>query len=92
MMTASPAIPLVEAAMRLSLSWSRTWRLMLAGELRGEKRGGTRWYVRVEDVDRLLRAKHEEPADTQGQLSRRSERNAAKRDASIPRPTPPGDH
>ncbi len=54
-MPESQAIPLVEAAQRLSLSWSRAWRLMLSGELRGQKRGGTRWYVQVQDVDRLLR-------------------------------------
>lgn len=61
-MTESPAIPLVEAAQRLSLSWSRTWRLMLSGELHGQKRGGTRWYVRVEDVDRLLRERQRDEA------------------------------
>lgn len=45
-------IPLAEAAQRLGVSWGRAWRLLLTGELAGEKRSG-RWWVRLSDVDRV---------------------------------------
>ena len=41
---------LPDAARRLSLSWGRTWNLLLRGELDGAKEGG-RWYVTAASVD-----------------------------------------
>lgn len=48
------AIGLAEAAVRLQVPYQTAHRLLLLGELRGEKRHG-RWFVRIEDVDRLVR-------------------------------------
>lgn len=45
-------IGLAEAAHRLRLPYQNAHRLLLLGELSGEKRAG-RWYVQVADVRRL---------------------------------------
>ena len=37
-------VPLVDAARRLRLSWHRTWRLALVGELAARQVGG-KWFV-----------------------------------------------
>ncbi len=47
-------ISLTEAAKRLSMSWERTWRALLSGNLEGEKRRG-RWYVTIRSVRRFER-------------------------------------
>ncbi len=47
-------IPLVVACLRLGVSWDKAWRLMLTGELRGEKVSG-RWYIDPRSVDECLR-------------------------------------
>ena len=47
-------IGLAEAAQRLGLPYQNCHRLLLTGELRGEKREG-RWYVRLDDVERVAR-------------------------------------
>jgi len=47
-------IGLAEAAHRLGIAYQDAHRLLLTGRLRGEKRG-SRWYVRVADVDAMLR-------------------------------------
>ncbi len=46
-------IPLTDGAQRLSMSWERAWRALLAGRLEGEKRCG-RWYVSTVSVERLV--------------------------------------
>ena len=46
-------IGLAEAAQRLGLPYQNCHRLLLTGQLRGEKRDG-RWYVRTDDVEQLL--------------------------------------
>ena len=51
--TTAVEIPLADAAMRLGVSWSAAWRLLLTGKLQGRKEGG-RWIV---DADSLERAK-----------------------------------
>jgi len=48
-------IGLAEAAQRLKLPYQDAHRLLLTGALRGEKRKG-RWFVRRDDVDRLVRS------------------------------------
>ncbi len=45
-------IGLAEAAQKLRLPYQNCHRLLLTGELRGEKREG-RWYVAWTDVERL---------------------------------------
>lgn len=45
-------IPLSDAAQRLSMSWERAWRALLAGRLKGKKRNG-RWQVSTASVERL---------------------------------------
>lgn len=45
-------IGLAEAAQRLGLPYQSAHRLVLLGELGGEKRAG-RWFVRLADVRRL---------------------------------------
>ena len=42
-------IPLSKAEKRLSMSWKRAWRALLAGRLQGERRDGRR-YVTVASV------------------------------------------
>ncbi len=56
-------IGLAEAGVRLRLPYQNVHRLLLIGELRGEK-VGSRWRVRVEDVDRLAheQSQEEQPA------------------------------
>ena len=51
-------IGLAEAAQRLGLPYQNCHRLLLTGELRGEKREG-RWYVLVQDVERIARQRLE---------------------------------
>jgi hypothetical protein len=58
-MSMDDLIALPAAAQRLGMSWSRTWRRVLTGELEGEQRDG-RWYVRREAVEREL-AEREAP-------------------------------
>jgi len=43
-MAETELIPLVAAARRLGLSWSRAWRLALTGELKAHQ-VGRYWYV-----------------------------------------------
>jgi hypothetical protein len=64
MATPTRQIPLTTAAMRLGKSWERTWRMVLNGELVGEKQNG-RWLVSEESVERLAVAsgKSRKPAD-----------------------------
>lgn len=45
-------IGLAEAAVRLGIPYQDAHRLLLTGKLTGEKRG-SRWFVRISDVDRL---------------------------------------
>jgi hypothetical protein len=47
-------IGLAMAAAKLKIPYQDAHRLLLVGRLTGEKRGG-RWFVRVADVERLLR-------------------------------------
>ena len=56
-------IGLAEAGVRLRLPYQNVHRLLLIGELRGEK-VESRWRVRVEDVDRLAheQSQEEQPA------------------------------
>lgn len=60
-------VPLVDAALRLGVSWDRAWRLLLTGRLEGRK-DGRRWVVSAESVERLRKALHE----GQGQLATRA--------------------
>jgi hypothetical protein len=53
-------IGLAEAAQRLGLPYQDAHRLVLTGDLHGEKRG-SRWYVPVVDVTRLARERRIEP-------------------------------
>ena len=50
------SIPLAEVAHRLGQSWEKTWRQVLNGTLRGEKRGG-RWIVEAKSVEDLVQRK-----------------------------------
>ena len=52
---------LAEAGVRLRLPYQSVHRLLLIGKIRGEKIG-SRWAVRVEDVDRLLRERQRDEA------------------------------
>jgi len=54
-MTEQREIALSDAAQRLGISWERTWRLLLTGRLRGEKRNG-RWFVSATSVELLRTA------------------------------------
>ena len=47
-------IGLAEAAQKLGLPYQNCHRLLLMGQLRGEKRAG-RWFVLVHDVERIVR-------------------------------------
>ena len=47
-------IGLAEAAQKLGLPYRNCHRLLLTGQLRGEKRDG-RWYVHMDDVERLAK-------------------------------------
>ncbi len=49
-MTEQRPIPMAEAAIRLKLSWSQTWNLLLKGDLIGEKKGG-RWHLTTKSVE-----------------------------------------
>ncbi len=51
-MRSNEEIDLVTAAQRLRLSWHTTHRLVLQGQLRGERRNG-HWFVVEADVERL---------------------------------------
>jgi len=51
-------IGLAEAAQKLGLPYQNCHRLLLTGQLRGEKREG-RWYVLVQDVERIARQRLE---------------------------------
>ena len=51
-------IGLAEAAQKLGLPYQNCHRLLLTGQLRGEKREG-RWYVLVQDVERIVRQRLE---------------------------------
>jgi hypothetical protein len=53
-MRSDELIGLAVAAARLKIPYQDAHRLVLIGRLAGEKRGG-RWYVRVADVERILR-------------------------------------
>ncbi len=48
-------IGLAEAAVELGLPYQDTHRLLLTGKIGGEKRG-SRWFVRIADVERLKKA------------------------------------
>lgn len=48
-------IGLAEAAAKLSVPYQDAHRLLLTGKLAGEKRG-SRWFVRLADVERLKSA------------------------------------
>lgn len=54
-MTQNPnkSIPLPVTAHRLRVSWAQAWRLLLSGELKGEKRG-CRWFVFEESLEELM--------------------------------------
>ena len=54
MANAGRMIGLAEAAQKLGLPYQNCHRLLLTGQLRGEKRAG-RWYVLVHDVERIAR-------------------------------------
>ena len=51
-------VDLVEAAARLRVPWHKAHRLVLTGELRGERREG-RWKVDAADLERLVRERAE---------------------------------
>ena len=51
-------IGLAEAAQKLGLPYQNCHRLLLTGQLRGEKREG-RWYVLLRDVERVARQRLE---------------------------------
>jgi hypothetical protein len=51
-------IGLAEAAAKLGVPYQDAHRLLLTGRLTGEKRGG-RWYVRLVDVERILRERNQ---------------------------------
>ena len=57
-MLTTELVPLSEAAQSLRLSWGQAWRLLLRGELEGEKRAG-KWFVSSADVERLRRDSHD---------------------------------
>ena len=46
-------VDLVEAAARLRVPWHKAHRLVLTGQLRGERREG-RWKVDAADLERLM--------------------------------------
>lgn len=48
-------IGLAEAAMNLGIPYQDAHRLLLTGKIAGEKRG-SRWFVRLADVELLKRA------------------------------------
>ena len=52
---AEQEIGLAEAAARLRIPYQDAHRMLLIGKLPGAKRGG-RWYVRLRDVQRLVRS------------------------------------
>ena len=54
-------IGLAEAALHLGIPYQNAHRLLLTGQLRGEKRG-SRWYVQLIDVQRLVRAAKQQSA------------------------------
>ena len=58
-------IGLAEAAAQLRLPYQNAHRLVLTGQLTGEKRG-SRWYVRLVDVQRLVRASEVSPRSSSG--------------------------
>ena len=49
-------VTLVDAAARLRMSYHATWRLILVGDVRAERRGG-RWLLDATDVERLRRSR-----------------------------------
>jgi hypothetical protein len=51
-MDSKKLMPLADAAHELGCSWARAWRLMLAGDLQGVRRGRN-WLVNAESVTRL---------------------------------------
>ena len=51
-MAEATMIPLPDAAYRLALTWSQAYGMVLSRKLAAEKRGN-RWYVAVEDVERV---------------------------------------
>ncbi len=54
---------LAEAGVRLRLPYQSVHRLLLIGKIRGEKIG-SRWAIRVEDVERLVRDREQGNAIT----------------------------
>ena len=74
-------VTLPMAAFRLELSYMQVYRMVLAGKLRGERRG-SRWYVRSDDVERLKRCERDPNRETSGR------RNQASPAGSIPAPSP----
>lgn len=56
MSDATGEMPLSLAAQTLGISWARAWRLVLSGELKGERREG-RWWVRRASVQAYVAAK-----------------------------------
>ena len=56
-------ITLVEAAARLGISYNRMLRLVLIGDVAGERRDG-RWFADASDVERRENARVTEAAPT----------------------------
>lgn len=54
-MATNKTIDLVGAAARLKRDYHTVWRLVLRGELHGERQPNGRWLVSVADVERLAR-------------------------------------
>ena len=52
-MNGETELPLVEAAMKLSLSYGQAWRMLLTGRLDGRKVRG-RWVVSSESLEQAL--------------------------------------
>ena len=50
-MTNDQKIPLADAALRLRVSWHTAYRMLLQGELEGE-RAGNRWLVSRASIER----------------------------------------
>lgn len=63
MLDGKKTMGLAEAGVQLRLPYQSVHRLLLIGKIRGEKIG-SRWAVRVEDVERLVRDREQGDAIT----------------------------
>lgn len=56
-----PGLPLVDAALRLGMTYHQVRNLLLSGALRGGRDGYGRLYVDPEDVERFARERGSRP-------------------------------